>query len=229
MKHIRNAFIVLALGAVSASAQTGQMSYPRMAPIAQYLLPRDREIALARSAAPESIGRNAEVMILTKTGFTVAEKGSNGFVCMVARSWSAEYDDPDFWNPKVWAPNCYNAIAAPSQVAATEKRTAVALAGGSAEDVRKAIRAAIDSGELPKAKPGSMSYMLSKQQYLDTHDGHWMSHLMFYSSDMEPAAWGAGVPGSPIMGVKQPEEHLTVFLVPLPYWSDGTPAPHEHH
>ena len=115
-------------------------------------MPRDKEIAIARSAAPEAIARNAEILIFTKNGFEVAEKGTNGFVCLVARSWSADYGDPDFWNPQVLAPICYNAIAVPSQVAETKKRTAGALAGGSAADIRKAVRAAINSGGLPRPK-----------------------------------------------------------------------------
>jgi hypothetical protein len=40
---------------------------------------------------------------------------------MVARSWSADYADPDFWDPKLHAPICYNALAARSQVPATIK------------------------------------------------------------------------------------------------------------
>jgi predicted ester cyclase len=47
-----------------------------MAPIDQYLMAdRAAEIALARSAAPESIPRDAEVMILGRHGFETAVKG----------------------------------------------------------------------------------------------------------------------------------------------------------
>lgn len=60
---------------------------------------RGAEIALARSAAPESISRDAEVMVLGRHGYETAIKDKNSFVCMVERSWSAGIDDPDFWNP----------------------------------------------------------------------------------------------------------------------------------
>src|ERR1700693_1016381 len=74
--------------------------YASMAPLEQYLMAdRSAEISLARSAAPESISGNAEILLLTRRGLESVVKGTNGFVCMVARSWSAGFDDPDFWNP----------------------------------------------------------------------------------------------------------------------------------
>ncbi|HEY5084978.1 MAG TPA: hypothetical protein VII48_10670, partial [Rhizomicrobium sp.] len=94
-----------------------------MVPVAEYLIPRDAEIALARSAATNAIAKDAQIMVFTTTGFQTAVKGTNGFVCLVARSWSAGFGDPDFWNPQVRAPICYNALAAKSQVPETIKRT----------------------------------------------------------------------------------------------------------
>jgi hypothetical protein len=195
-----------------------------MAPLPQYLMPRDAEISLARSAAPKSVSDAAEIFVLTESGFQTAVRGTNGFVCMVARSWSADWDDPDFWDPRVHAPICYNAVAAKSQVAATIKRTQVVLAGGSKTQIFNSIKAAVDSGELPTAEVGSMSYMLSKGTYLSNRDGRWLPHLMFYMSEIDPKSWGAGLPESPIFGIQHPEEHLTVFVVPVSKWSDGTLA-----
>jgi hypothetical protein len=215
-------FFITSLGA----AQSAKADYPSMAPLEQYLMAdRNAEIALARSAAPESISSNAEILILTRRGFETAVKGTNGFVCMVARSWSANIEAPDFWNPKVRVPICYNALAARSQVAVTIKRTEVALAGGSRAQVFDAIKAAIDSKELPTAEPGAMSYMMSSQTYLSDHVGHWRSHLMFYTPQTDPKGWGAGRPGSPIIGFEHADEHLTIFLIPVGRWSDGTPGP----
>ena len=89
---------------------TGEGPYPAMAPLAQYLIPdQNAEIALARTAAPKSISDAAEVLVLTRNGYTTAVKGSNGFVCMVQRGWSGATDFSDFWNPKQRAPICFNA------------------------------------------------------------------------------------------------------------------------
>jgi hypothetical protein len=49
---------------------------------------------------------------------------------------------------------------------------------------------------------------------------------MFFTPETESKAWGAGLPGSPIIALQNPEEHLTVFLVPVGRWSDGTAALH---
>ena len=71
-----------------AIAQDAKTAYPSMAPIEQYLMDRTAEIALARSAAPESISDDAEILVLGRHGFETAVKGKNGFVCIVERSWT---------------------------------------------------------------------------------------------------------------------------------------------
>jgi len=58
---------------------------------------------------------------------------------------------------------------------------------------------AIDKQELPAMEPGAMCYMVSKQGYLSDQDGHWHPHLMFFVWQADPAAWGADLPGSPVI------------------------------
>jgi hypothetical protein len=228
MKPIGSALILVFVLMSQGGAQSSESTaYPKMAPLSQYLLPRDAEIALARSAAPQSISGNAEILILAKDGFQTAVKGSNGFVCLVARSWSADYSDPAFWDPKLHAPICYNSLAAKSQVPATIKRTQVALSGGSPVQMLAAIKAGIESGELLAAESGSMAYMMSRQAYLNYRVGPWRPHLMFFTPETDPKFWGAGLPASPILGIEHPEERSTTFLIPLSRWSDGTPSVRE--
>jgi hypothetical protein len=200
-----------------------------MAPLEQYLIAdRTAEISLARSAAPASVSHDAEVLVFTRRGYEAAVKGTNGFVCMVARSWSAGFEDPEFWNPKVLAPICYNELAAKSQIPATMKRTAIVLAGGSRAQVLDGITAAYASGELPVPELGSMSYMLSAGTYFGDRDGQWRPHLMFFMpATTATRSWGAGLPDSPILGVELPAERQTVFLIPVGKWSNGTLAPAE--
>lgn len=108
---------------LQAQAQESKLPYPSMAPLDQYLTERNAEIALARSAAPPSISQDAEVMVLGRHGYETAVKGKNGFVCIVERSWTAGIDDPDFWNPKLRAPICFNPPAARSYLPLTIKKT----------------------------------------------------------------------------------------------------------
>ena len=215
--------LLIQLAIPGAKAQTHKAGYPAMAPLNRYLIPDEKsEIALARTAAPASISDQAEVMVLTRTGYTTAVKGTNGFVCLVARSWSAGFGDPNFLNPKVRAPICYNSVAAQSQVPETIKRTRIALAGGSVSQIREALQASIKSGELPVAKAGSLSYMMSKGTYFNRSEGHWLPHLMFYMPETDLKSWGVGLPKSPVIGYNFPDERLTIFLIPIGRWSDGS-------
>jgi hypothetical protein len=215
--------VFLVVTAWQAIAQDVKTPYPKMAPVDQYLMEdREAEIALARSAAPESISRDAEILVLGRHGYETAVKGKNGFVCIVERSWTAPIDDPGFWNPKGRAPLCLNAAAARTYLPRTIRKTDLILAGRTKAQMMEAIVAAIDKKELPTMETGAMCYMLSKQGYLSDRDGHWHPHLMFFYSRTDPAAWGAGLPGSPIFAFNDTWEHLTTFLVPVREWSDGT-------
>jgi len=221
---VKNIALLMLLGAVGPiMAQEAKAAYGSMASVDQYLIEdRGSEIALARSAAPDSISRDAEVMVLGRRGYETAVKGKNGFVCIVERSWTAPIDDPEFWNPKLRAPICFNAAAARTYLPRTIRKTDLILAGSTKAQMVERIKAAIDSKELPPMEPAAMCYMLSKQGYLSDRGGHWHPHLMFFVSQAEPAAWGAGLPGSPIFAFNDTSEHMTTFLVPVREWSDGT-------
>src|ERR1700719_5048849 len=104
-------------------AQDTKAPYPSMASLKQYLMERDAEIALARSAAPESISRDAEVMVLGRHGYETVVKGKNGFMCIVERSWMAPFDDPEFLNPDQRLPLCLNPPAVRSHLPLTLKTT----------------------------------------------------------------------------------------------------------
>jgi len=217
------ALLAVIAAAWPAIAQDAKTPYPSMAPVDQYLMEdRSAEIALAQSAAPESISRDAEVLVLGRHGYETAIKGKNGFVCVVERSWTAGANDPDFWNPKLRGPLCLNAAAARSYLPRTIKKTDLILAGQTKAQMFEAIASAIAKKQLPEPEPGAMCYMLSKQGYLGDGNGHWHPHLMFFVPQTDPAAWGADLPGSPVISFHVAVEHMTVFLVPVRQWSDGT-------
>lgn len=203
-----------------------QSSYPVMAPLNEYLMPDENsEIALARSAAPASISGGAEVMVLGRDGYRVAVKGTNGFLCVVERSWGASTDDPAFWSPKVRAPICFNPAAAKTFAPIFLMKTKLVLAGKSKTEIVQSIASALDGKELPALEPGAMCYMLSKQQYLGDAAKNWHPHLMFFVSGGAAKSWGADLPGSPVMASDDPEERATIFMVWVANWSDTTPAP----
>ena len=213
-----------------AAAQAEKAAYPAMAPVDAYLIAdQNAEIALARTAAPKSISDGAEVMVLGRKGFTTAVKGTNGFLCLVERGWGAGTDEPEFWNPKVRAPICFNAAAARSFVPIFLMKTRLVLEGKSKAEIVVATASALDKKELPALEPGSMCYMLSKQQYLNYRGKSWHPHLMIFAAGDVAKSWGANEPGSPIIAANDPEERATIFMVWVGNWSDGSPAPAMEH
>jgi hypothetical protein len=222
--------MALALGAAPAWALGGTGTYGAMAPVGQYLTAdRNAEIALARSAAPPAISDEATIMVLGRGGYETAAKGRNGFVCLVERSWMSPFDSPEFWNPKMRGPICYNPAAARSILPVTVRRTALALAGRSKPAMLHAIKAAFARRELPRPEAGAMSYMMSPHQYLGDSAGSWAPHLMFYVPRADGATWGANLPLSPIIvdttHTETPEPQ-TIFMMAAGKWSDGTPYVH---
>ena len=220
---INSCALLALLGAAhKAMAQDAATKYPKMAPIGEYLrADQGAEIALAQSAAPDSISRDASVLVLRPHGYETAVQGKNGFVCIVGRGWSAAAD-PDYWNPKVRVPMCLNAAAAGAYLLRITKITNLALAGQTLTQVNDSIAAGLARKELPPMEAGSMCYMMSKEGYGGDVAPHWPSHLMFFYSDVDPAIWGANAPGSPIIAIADPLEHLTQFVITTPLWSDGT-------
>lgn len=79
--------------------------------------------------------------------------------------------------------------------------------------------------------------MMSKGSYLTDQGAHNGPHLMFYEAAKDGAAWGANLTNSPVLAVNywcfSPQSYpqletfppLSVFLVGVEKWSDGTPAP----
>jgi len=203
--------------------------YPTMAPISQYMMPRDAEIEMARSAAPPSISDAAEVLVMNETGYEVAAKGSNGWVCLVGRMWSAGLDDPEFWNPKGRGPGCLNPLAVKSVLPFYLARAKWALAGDTHDEIAKKSQAGYADHQFTDPIPGSFALMLSKEGYLnDGVAGPWRPHVMPFIALDQLNTWAAGFKGSPILSPATSTfrryEPVTIVIL-APYWSDGSPAP----
>jgi hypothetical protein len=215
---------LIAMFATAPSVQAGDVAaqYANMATLDQYLMPREQEIAMARSAAPASISDTAELWLLTPQGYVLDAAGSNGFACLVERSWSASVDDPEFWNPHIRAPICFNAAAARYLVPLLILKTKAVIETRSKSTMAERVRHSLEHDELPALPPGAMCFMMSRSGFLADQGGHWHPHLMFFEQHTTPAAWGANSSGSAVIAFSDPLDDVTTFLVPVPHWSDGT-------
>ncbi len=226
------AFVVLVQVVVACATlpARAQAAYAAMAPLDEYLMAdASSEIALARSAAPASISDAAEVMVLGRKGYTTAVKGTNGFLCIVERSWGAATDEPEFWNSKMRAPICFNEAAARTFAQIYLMKTRLVLEGKSKAEILEETSKALDRKELPALEPGAMCYMMSKQQYLNDEGKNWHPHVMVFVAGDAAKSWGADKADSPVIVANDPEERATIFMFWVPKWSDGTPGPSMMH
>ena len=234
------AVLAISTGFLAPNAAAQPDTYQKMAPVDQYLMEESAEIQLARSAAPDSISRDATILVLRRQGYETAVEGKNGFVCWVGRGWTGMFDWPEFWSPKVRAADCLNPQAARSILPIVYLRARMVMAGRSNAEIVSALKAAFEKKQLPSLESGAMDYMMSKSSYLTDQGGHNVPHVMFYTRVENATDWGSGAAGSPIMSapywfISQKEQSqvtglppILVFLVMVADWSDGTPAGTHH-
>jgi hypothetical protein len=216
---LANLGLALVTIADSARGQPLAQPYPRMAPLAQYLTASPvEEIALARSAAPSSISEDANILTFDGKRYVQAVKGNNGFTCLVERSWTDEFKNPEFWNPRIRVPICLNAAAARSILPSYLKRTQWVIEGAPLAPIELLAK------DHPPADPelGSMAMMMSKSGYLADGVGAAGPHLMFYLPRVAATSWGAGLPDSPVFSTPGDKPSITIFYVGVGKWSDGS-------
>jgi hypothetical protein len=148
--------LVISIGFLVPEATAQSDQYSKMASVDQYLMERNAEILLARSAAPDSISSDATILVLGRQGYETARPRKERFVCMVERSWMAPFDSAEFWNPKVRGAECLNRQAARSILPIAELRTRMVMAGHSKAEIVSALKAAFANRQLPDLENGAM-------------------------------------------------------------------------
>jgi hypothetical protein len=227
------------LGTLSAlshsNALAADSAYPRMEPLTAYLMPKNAEIALARSAAPASISKDATVLVLGHHGYVTAVKGTNGFVCMVERGWATAIDFSLVYDPHLRGVDCLNPPAARSILPVEMKMTDMVLAGRSQASIAAAISADFKDGQLPPVEPGAAGIMMSKGSYIINQPPHNFPHVMFFTLVNAKRFAAANLPDVPIFlspyffvdGVDRTAADglpaIQLMDVVVFHWSDGTP------
>lgn len=200
---------------------------PSRGPIAPYLMSSPQaEIALARSGGPPSIAAKAEVLVLRPSGFQVAVKGTNGWVCLVERSWNSAFNDTQFWNPKERGPDCLNPPAVRTEIPQQIAQAKWACAGLTREQMEQKTNAAFADGTFKSPEPGAFGFMLSKLGHLNhAHGGPWRPHMMFFVRKDQLPDYAGYAPDSPTSTADRGPHESAMVYVPLAKWSDGSPAP----
>lgn len=189
------AFLIVGPGAAHDQAAR----YP---PLSEYLMPRDAEIALARSGGPSFVAERATIKVLTKSGYEIAHQGDSGAVCMVMRGFTAPtYTPAQFRNlvydPTVHAPICFTAPAVRTALPYYEMRTKLAMKGKNPDQIAEAVESAYAKGELPKRDTVTFAYMWSAHQHLGSGIGTWRPHIMVFAPYYDNAMVGGAEFGSP--------------------------------
>jgi hypothetical protein len=216
------ALVVIAL-VTTLSAGAARAQAPHYPPLRDYMMPRDSEIAMAKTAAPENIASRATIEVLTQSGYTRAHEGDNGFVCVVMRGWAAPTYTPAKFRNFVYdatlrAPICFDPVAAKSVLPYYELRTTLGMAGKAPEQIADGVQAAYVTGRLPKRDAVSFAYMLSPHQMLGPTIGRWHPHMMVFIPYYENALLGSSTPGGPTPAVTDDGgTPFAVVVIPVDY------------
>ena len=153
------------------------------------LLPRSREIALARSAAPPAVSDSATIYVLGDKGYEIAVTGTNGNACFVDRD-----------RIETIAPHCFNAEGAATVMQLEMHRIALLHQDHSVAETDQEIADGLASGRFHLPRRPALAYMMSADQNLFDDNGkptgHWYPHLMLYMPYVTAAELGLGKTGS---------------------------------
>src|ERR1700679_1101099 len=139
--------------------------------------PRARQIELALSAAPMEVSSRAVVYVLGPKGYEKARDGTNGFTCLIERSFSATTQTSS-------APACFDAEGSRSIMVAYLRREELRAEGKSEAEIRDDIAKGYEDGRFKVPGPGFL-YMMSNENYVYNSEskksGFVPPHLMFYA------------------------------------------------
>jgi len=143
-------------------------------------VPRERQIALAESAAPAEVSSKATVYILGPKGDEKVREGTNGFSCFVGRH---------FVKPTETSvePACFDAEGSRTILLVYLRQEELRSSGKSEAEIKADVANGYKEGRFKyPSKPGFL-YMMSSENRLPSSNGATASfppHLMFYAPNM---------------------------------------------
>lgn len=198
--------IMLAAAPAAIEAQLSDAWTAELPPI----LPREREITLARSAAPLEVSADATVLALVRgQGYEVAVEGTNGVTCLVSRSW-----------PESIEPHCFDPEGARTILPVHVHEAELKERGWTKEAIQADVAEGFRTGRfVPPSRP-AVSWMMSAAQELFNEEGRavgaWKPHIMIYHPYLREADLGfEGAPpavGPMVTDPGRPTSNLVIVM-----------------
>jgi hypothetical protein len=196
----------------SASAARSQETVVR---VYDAKMPRDQQIQLALSAAPDAVAANASVYILGPKGYEKARSGTNGFSCLVQRSYTKTGET-------TVAPMCFDAQGSQTTMLVYMRKEALFDEGESKAEIDADVKKGYADGTFRAPARAGVIYMMSCANRLgpDPRTGRPVSfppHVMFYAPYMTAKDLGYdGDPAVPFLALAGTPQAMMVVVPGAP-------------
>ena len=220
---------VLSIGVLSsgAAAQDKPQESAREVHLITASTPRERQIDLALSAAATEVSSKAAVYILGPKGYEKVREGTNGFSCLIERSFKGTTQTSS-------APACFDAEGSGSIMVAYLRREELRAEGKSEEEVKEDIAQGYKDGRFKVPGPGFL-YMMSNENYVyddqSKKSGIVPPHVMFYAPNKTAKDLGyESISPTMVPYLTQPgsPESLIVVAAEKPSQGDSAGESHKH-
>jgi hypothetical protein len=196
------AAIALSMLAAAQSTQAAESQQPP-------LMDRQREIALALSACPPSVARQAAVYVLDKSGYVKVRDSRNGFTAIVQHS-----PEPNR------GPRCMDAEGTRTHLPRILKVAELRAQGKSRDEIHRFVADAFAKGLFQAPTRPGIDYMLSTENVVTIDEDKgivapYPPHVMFYAPYLTNADLGSdGDPRGPAFVANEGSPHALI-IVPL--------------
>ena len=147
------------------------------------LLPRQKEIDIALSAAPEHLRKGATVYVLERNGFVKVRDSANGFTCIVNRD-----------HPLNQKPVCFDAEGTATILPKILRFGELLMQGKTMSEIEAEIAEGFRTGKYISPRRPGIAYMLSGDiRNFNPRTGKvesFPAHVMFYAPNLTNADLG---------------------------------------
>lgn len=198
---------------VLSSGSTAQIAFDQLPKVFDASMPRDEQISIALSAAPEEVREKSTVYVLGPKGFEKAREGTNGVSCLVSRHFATRAET-------TIEPMCYDAEGSRTLLSADLYAEELRSKGTSEADIKAEIANGYKSGRFKAPSKPGIRYMLSSDNRLGPTPDHKTvrvpPHFMFYAPYMTGKDLGFDSNSAAAFLVQPGSPGATVIVFPDP-------------